>query len=316
MHTTQNIQKIPQAKTIKPLMTFIVTTYNIPSKMLHECISSILALSLSKEQREIIVVDDGSDEIAIKHIQDYADEITYIRQRNQGVSVARNLGLRCATGIFIQFVDGDDFLLQTQYEHCLDIIRYHQPADIVLFGLTDNAKAQMATDYQGPTTGAEYMSSNNLHGSVCGYIFKKSILQGLCFESDIVFGEDELFTPQLILNASNLYTTSAEAYFYRKWKGSITHKKSKAQTEKKIKDNIEVLLRLQSLKQNIDSEEKKQALARRIAQLTMDFLYNVIILTKSPSKIRKAKALLKENNLYPLPDESYTLKYKLFRKLI
>ena len=46
----------------QPLVSFILTYYNLPVQMLCECIDSILALSLTPEEREIIVVDDGSDE--------------------------------------------------------------------------------------------------------------------------------------------------------------------------------------------------------------------------------------------------------------
>ena len=44
----------------KPLISFILTYYNLPVEMLIECIESILALSLQADEREIIVVDDGS----------------------------------------------------------------------------------------------------------------------------------------------------------------------------------------------------------------------------------------------------------------
>ena len=50
---TQNIQA--------PLVNFIITTYNMPTEYLEECLKSILQLSLNAKEREIILVDDGSD---------------------------------------------------------------------------------------------------------------------------------------------------------------------------------------------------------------------------------------------------------------
>ena len=44
-----------------PLISFIVPCYNIPTAMLRECIQSILALDMRDDEREIIIVDDGSD---------------------------------------------------------------------------------------------------------------------------------------------------------------------------------------------------------------------------------------------------------------
>ena len=45
----------------QPLVSFILTDYNLPTDMLCECIDSILRLSLRADEREIIIVDDGSD---------------------------------------------------------------------------------------------------------------------------------------------------------------------------------------------------------------------------------------------------------------
>ena len=100
----------------KPLLSFIVTCYNLPEDMVIECLDSILALSLRDKEREIIVVDDGSDVCLFNALNDYSQQIIYIRQPNQGLSVARNTGLQMASGEYIQFVDGDDYLISEIYE--------------------------------------------------------------------------------------------------------------------------------------------------------------------------------------------------------
>lgn len=120
------------ANTQIPLVSFIITTYNLPLEYLVECLKSILQLSLNSREREIILVDDGSDISPINDLVEYQDDIIYIRQRNLGLSIARNTGLQNASGKYIQFVDGDDCLIQVGYEHCLDLLRYHNP-DIVHF---------------------------------------------------------------------------------------------------------------------------------------------------------------------------------------
>lgn len=316
MSTTQNIPQGSQIDNVKkPLISFIITAYNIPARMLRQCVDSILALSLNRKQREIIIIDDGSDEPAIKHLKDIQDELTYLRQNNKGLSEARNIGLRCANGQYIQFIDGDDYLLQPQYEHCIDILRFHKPIDVVMFCMTNNTKVPMVTDFTGPITGTEYMLSNNLRGSACRYIFSRSLLGDLRFTVGI-YHEDEEFTPQLLLKAKILYSTPAKAYYYRYRSESIMHLSKKPHKDKRLQDMLTVILRLQTLQKTIKEESKQQALNRRINQLTMDYLYNVIKLTKSWNKLKKAKTILSEHNLYPLPDRKYTIKYSLFRKLI
>ena len=80
-------------KNEKPLVSFILTYYNQPVQMLCECIDSILALSLRPFEREIIVVDDGSRVSPMNGLMQYGDEIIYVRQKNSGLSMARNKGI-------------------------------------------------------------------------------------------------------------------------------------------------------------------------------------------------------------------------------
>ena len=100
----------------QPLISFIVTYYNLPPQLLGASIDSILALSLAPEEREIIVIDDGSEESPLETLREKWNDILYIRQQNQGLSAARNLGIEACRGTFIQFVDGDD-LLNTSNEY-------------------------------------------------------------------------------------------------------------------------------------------------------------------------------------------------------
>ena len=112
-----------------PLVSFIITYYNLPVDMLHECIGSIMQLPLQSEEREIILIDDGSDITPLNEIIDYRDEVIYLRQHNQGLSTARNVGVDISKGRYIQFIDADDCLikrwLRTLPEHLAQGIARH-----------------------------------------------------------------------------------------------------------------------------------------------------------------------------------------------
>lgn len=306
MPTSQNI---PSA----PLISFVVTTYNLPSDMLRECIESIISLSLARNEREIIVIDDGSETTPLNDLDDLQDDIIYLRQRNQGQSVARNMGIRCATGKFIQFVDGDDYLIRAPYEHCLDIIRFHD-ADMVLFYGTDKEQPEVPFSYDGPTTGVAYMHQNNIRSAVWGYIFRRNILGSLRFPAGVIH-EDEEFTPLLMLRAEHVYSTPSEAYFYRKRENSTMTSQSKRHTVKRLNDTIGVILKLKDVADK-SPEIDRVALNRRIAQLSMDYLYNTIQLTHSRKHLNEAIGQLRSNGLFPLPNKKYTGKYTLFRSLV
>ena len=78
---------------------------------LHEAIESVLAQT--RPANEIIVVDDGSPDDTQRVVELYArsaPQVRCIRQANQGLSAARNAGLRMASADFIMFLDADDRL--------------------------------------------------------------------------------------------------------------------------------------------------------------------------------------------------------------
>lgn len=296
------------------MVSFIITTYNLPSEYLELCLRSILKLSLNPKEREIIMIDDGSELSPIQDLMDYQDDIIYLRQRNQGLSMARNKGIQIATGKYIQFIDGDDYLLQTAYEHCLDLVRYHNP-DIVYFELTDQEVKAVPYSYTEPVSGSTFLHNNNLRGSACSYIFKQDILHEQRFTPGILH-EDEEFTPLLFLKAERIITTDAKAYFYRTRKDSIMHQReNKRHSLKRLADTELVIFHLQE-KAALLSDTERVALNRRIAQLTMDYLYNTILLTHSTRHLEDAIKRLHDKGLYPLPDKKYTKKYQLFCKAI
>ena len=299
--------------TEKPLLSFIVTCYNLPEDMVIECLDSIMALSLRDKEREIIVVDDGSDVCLFNALNDYSQQIIYIRQPNQGLSVARNTGLQMASGEYIQFVDGDDYLISEIYERCLDLVRYENP-DMVLFDFTRGKVKN--TDYSVPQAidGTTFMRHNNLHATACGYVFSRRILMGLRFTPGLLH-EDEEFTPLLILRAERLFDTKLTAYFYRERKVSITGSRNNKSVIKRLNDIERTLIYLKEKHENMPRLEK-YAMERRIAQLTIDYLYSIMKLTGSEKQLETRIERLKAQRLYPLPDRRYTKNYTLFRFLM
>ncbi len=302
-------------KVEKPLVSFIITYYNLPVQMLQECVDSVLALSLRPYEREIIVIDDGSDVSPINDLMKYGDDIIYVRQKNGGLSMARNKGIDVATGTYIQFVDADDRLVVAPYEQCLDIIRYQKDVDMVMFDFTTKSQhIEVIPESVLPVSGSNYMCNNNIHGTAWGYLFKKTTLGELRFTSEI-YHEDEEFTPQLLLRAENVYPTHYKAYHYNQREGSITSSKDEKDSQKRMDDLEGVLFRLHELCDKLPHQDRI-ALERRIAQLTMDYIYKIILETRSADEFEQRLQRLHDKGLFPLPDRDYTLKYTWFRRMI
>lgn len=295
-----------------PLISFIIAYYNLPVDMLIKCIESILTLSLLPEEKEIIVIDDGSDVSPLEQLSRFATDVTYIRQKNGGLSMARNTGLCMATGQYIQFVDADDQLIAHPYEHCLDMARRQSP-DMVLFDFTHTALPPASYHDTEAVSGTDYMRHNNLRATAWGYLFRQAILGELRFTPGI-YHEDEDFTPRLLLRAETICTTDAKAYLYCKRQDSITTSTDSTQRTKRLDDMKGIITSLNMVADRLP-HAGQLALERRVAQLTMDYIYKVIVEKQDRKELERRIGELRSAGLFPLPDRNYTRKYNWFRRI-
>ena len=104
-----------------PLISIIVPCYNV-ERYVEQCIRSIMGQSY--KNIEIITVDDGSPDNSSQILDKLANEdsrIKVIHKQNAGVSAARNSGLDVATGDYVVFVDGDDYLAPDYVDYMLQL---------------------------------------------------------------------------------------------------------------------------------------------------------------------------------------------------
>lgn len=259
------------------------------------------------------MVDDGSEVCLLPELGSLQNEVVYCRQRNGGVSEARNMGLRIATGRYIQFVDGDDKLHSAMYEHCLDFARYDK-ADLVMFDFNSVDAPPVTYEDSLPTNGTLLMRHQNLHGAAWGYLFRRSILGDLRFTPQTHYGEDEEFTAKLVLRGEQVVKTTAQAYLYRKRLSSAIQHSERQTPLNRLDDNREVIRRLALMADRLPIDQRL-ALQRRIHQLTMDYIYNVLRLERDTNEQTRRIEELRQAGLFPLPDRDYTAKYKWFRRL-
>ena len=121
------------------LVSVIIPVYNLEN-YIGNCLNSIV--NQIYNELEILCVDDGSSDRSAEIIRSFCDKdgrVKYFYQENAGVSAARNSGLEKASGEYIMFLDGDDYLHSQTVEILLDGI-CRQEADIscVHFKITDN----------------------------------------------------------------------------------------------------------------------------------------------------------------------------------
>jgi len=93
------------------MVSVIIPVYNAQNTIA-KCLDSILANKFN--DYKIILINDGSSDDSLKVLNEYAkkypDKIKVFNQKNQGVAVARNNGIKLASSKYVMFIDNDDFI--------------------------------------------------------------------------------------------------------------------------------------------------------------------------------------------------------------
>jgi len=111
-----------------PTISVVIPAYNAAAYV-GEAIESVLKQTLPAS--EVIVVDDGSTDDTRSVAERYGRRVTYLRQNNAGVSAARNLGVRIATGSWIAFLDADDHWRADKLQKQIDALNRNPSAVLV-----------------------------------------------------------------------------------------------------------------------------------------------------------------------------------------
>lgn len=210
-----------------PAISFIVPIYNV-APYLAECIDSLIKQKLDKE---IILVNDGSTDNSLSIAMDYANRypfITIIHSKNQGLSAARNKGLKLAKGEYVQFVDSDDYLLDQPLVEILFKAKQAQ-APIIRLDYRTQTQIPVLPEEKFTTSRAiDYFEREMLdvwQPGACKMIVQRDFLQQHQIEFfEGILAEDAHFTTLLCLSDPNakVLETNLICYFYRRRDDSIT----------------------------------------------------------------------------------------------
>ena len=115
-------------------LSVIIPIYNV-EKYLEETLKSVIEQTLGFENNiEMILVNDGSpdnsEEICLRYKEKYPENIVYIKQKNGGVSSARNTGAKVAKGEYINFLDSDDILSKNAYKRAVELLDQNKDVNI------------------------------------------------------------------------------------------------------------------------------------------------------------------------------------------
>lgn len=203
-------------------VSVIVPIYNV-EKYIGKCILSIIEQTY--KNIEIILVDDGSLDDSGNIADEYAtrdNRIKVIHKANAGVSAARNSGLDAATGDFVCFSDGDDYVMPNYVEHLLKLcLTYHADVAYTVDMYTTfhnehiaNSQVKVIT----PEDATENILCYKVPIGVYSKLFNREFLvkNNIRFLEDVYIGEGFNFNTACFQRANKVVMSNERIYFYRR----------------------------------------------------------------------------------------------------
>lgn len=210
------------------ILSIIIPVYNV-EPFVEKCIRCCEAQDVSKDDYEIVVVNDGSKDNSLDVVNRVANEFENIRvfsQANAGLSAARNTGMREAKGEYYMFVDSDDWIAKNSLGKIVNKLQSEQP-DILCISaanvLGEEISPRHSFPSEEPISGREAQKRGGIDACAPFLITKAEHFRkyDLKFYEGI-FHEDSELTPKLVYLAQKVSFTNDIIYYVRQTPGSIT----------------------------------------------------------------------------------------------
>ena len=221
-----------------PKVSIVVPVYGVEA-YIEKCIDSLR--NQTEKNIEIILIDDGTKDLSGEICDNYAaidNRIVTIHTENNGVSCARNTGMKASSGEWICFVDGDDYAKNNMIETLLEYSdggRY----DVVIgdYYVDDGkSKAEYFFDREreycshdkAEIIRAAVIGNNNIHttvGTPWGKLYSRAFLTGndLWFRPGLKRMQDMVFNLYVFNKAQSIRYIHQPVYYYSIRKGSAVH---------------------------------------------------------------------------------------------
>lgn len=217
-----------------PLISLIVPIYN-GEKHIDAFMDQYLEQKYSN--LELVIVNDGSIDNTLMILEKYINKIPQIKvysQENKGPSVARNNGIKHASGEYVIFADVDDYIYPDYVSGLYGLLK-KTSADVAFCNYKKVVKIDRETVLQNDNLSDGVIEFNHIQAindfnyrrHLTGYsylkLIKKSIFNDIKFPEDIVYGEDFVFTYNLLKKVEKVVYSENIGYLYFQNMESATH---------------------------------------------------------------------------------------------
>ena len=219
-----------QNKQFQYLVSVIIPVYNA-EKYLPDAVHSLLRQTLSQEQIEILLIDDGSTDGSPVLCDRYATEYGNIRvshQENAGVSAARNRGIQEAGGKYLAFLDADDWLSKETLKSVTDFFEIHvEETDVVgfttVFCYPDGKKRLHTRDRLIKKSGIiPCDNGDRINLTRLSVLVKNRMQENERFKTGLRFHEDEDYLLHVLADKACFGYVKEACYNYRQETGGAT----------------------------------------------------------------------------------------------
>lgn len=216
----------------QPLVSIVVPVYN-GERTIERCLASLR--NQTYKNLEILVVDDGSKDhthIVLDKYRKLDKRFRIISKKNTGVSDSRNVGLEKASGRYLQFVDGDDWLTVNAVENLVKIAEENH-CDMVISDfyriVNHNIYKKGHIKKEGIISREEYATymmeapANFYYGVLWNKFFRTDIVkrEALNCSLQLDWCEDFQFNLEYLQYSNRIYVDRQAYYYYVKTKGSL-----------------------------------------------------------------------------------------------
>ena len=207
------------------LVSIIIPVYNV-ELLIKDCLESVL--NQTYKNIEIILIDDGSKDKSGLICDEYAkkdDRIIVIHKNNEGVSVARNIGIDKSKGDYICFIDSDDYISKYMVEHMLKKIE-EEDSDIVVCNFVEEKNNKIIKKYYVDKdmidTKKNFMRyiafKCTWQCMIWNKMYKKTAIGDIRFKAGTKIAEDYLFLMEVLdRNVKKISYIDEVLYYYVRW---------------------------------------------------------------------------------------------------
>ena len=195
------------------MVTILVPVYNVAPYLRH-CVESLTGQTYTDLQ--IVLINDGSTDKSWEIIQELAKEdkrIEAYSKANGGVASTRNYLLDKARGEWVLFVDSDDWIELNTVES-LAQAQSVGDYDIVSYKLDGESTDKVET-YSKEQIIKLFLEHTTFRGSLCDKLIRRSLFDGLLFDSTVSYGEDALMVWQVLQRVESVCVLDKSFYHYR-----------------------------------------------------------------------------------------------------